>query len=143
MPRLTSNSMSMSFGMLYLSCVKMRELHWTAKTWRVTQCQRVGAFIMMVFGMTQPRGELMTYRARGGHATDWANPTRYVNEETNKTLYNPINGTIVQGGSGSYRWLVYITTLLLQEASGLLDCIVGHPNCTSASSILLVLLEPH
>ena len=27
--------------------------------------------------MTQPRGELTTYRARGGHATDWANPTRY------------------------------------------------------------------
>ena len=26
--------------------------------------------------MTQPRGELTTYRARGGHATDWANPTR-------------------------------------------------------------------
>ena len=32
MPKLTSNSMSMSLGMLYLSCVKMRELHWTAKT---------------------------------------------------------------------------------------------------------------
>ena len=32
MPRLTSNSMSISLGMLYLSCVKMRELHWTAKT---------------------------------------------------------------------------------------------------------------
>ena len=26
--------------------------------------------------MTRPRGELTTYRARGGHATDWANPTR-------------------------------------------------------------------
>ena len=26
--------------------------------------------------MTQPRGELTTYRARGGHTTDWANPTR-------------------------------------------------------------------
>ena len=25
---------------------------------------------MMVFGMTRPRGELTTYRARGGHATD-------------------------------------------------------------------------
>ena len=24
--------------------------------------------------MTRPRGELTTYRARGGHATDWANP---------------------------------------------------------------------
>ena len=32
---------------------------------------------MMVFGMTRPRGELTTYRARGGHAIDWANPTRY------------------------------------------------------------------
>ena len=28
--------------------------------------------------MTRPRGELTTYRARGGHATDWANPTRYM-----------------------------------------------------------------
>ena len=36
---------------------------------------------MMVFGMTRPRGELTTYRARGGHATDWANPTRF------KTFY--------------------------------------------------------
>ena len=25
---------------------------------------------IMVFGMTRPRGELTTYRARGGHATD-------------------------------------------------------------------------
>ena len=25
--------------------------------------------------MTRPRGELTTYRARGGHATEWANPT--------------------------------------------------------------------
>ena len=32
MPRLTSNSMSMSLRMLYLSCVKMRELHCPAKT---------------------------------------------------------------------------------------------------------------
>ena len=30
-------------------------------------------------GMTRPRGELTTYRARGGHATNWANPTRYRN----------------------------------------------------------------
>ena len=27
-------------------------------------------FFMMVFGMTRPRGELTTYRARGDHATD-------------------------------------------------------------------------
>ena len=26
--------------------------------------------------MTRPRGELTTYRARGGHATDWGNPTQ-------------------------------------------------------------------
>ena len=32
MPRLTSNSVSMSLTMLYLSCVKMRELHCPAKT---------------------------------------------------------------------------------------------------------------
>ena len=25
----------------------------------------------------RPRGELTTYRARGGHATDWVNPTRF------------------------------------------------------------------
>ena len=55
MPRLISNSMSMSLRMLYLSCVKMRELHCPAKTeteactWRVTQCQRVGAFIRSCF----------------------------------------------------------------------------------------------
>ena len=30
----------------------------------------VCTIFMMVFGMTRPRGELMTYRARGGHATD-------------------------------------------------------------------------
>ena len=29
----------------------------------------------MVFGVTRPWGELTTYRARGGQATDWANPT--------------------------------------------------------------------
>ena len=32
MPRLTSNSVSMLLRMLYLSCVKMRELHCPAKT---------------------------------------------------------------------------------------------------------------
>ena len=32
MPRLTSNSVSMSLRMLYLSCVKMRELHCPTKT---------------------------------------------------------------------------------------------------------------
>ena len=51
MPVLTSNSVSMSVRMLYLSCVKIWELHCPAKTehklalGRVTQCQRVGAFI--------------------------------------------------------------------------------------------------
>ena len=49
----------------------------------------------------------------------------------------------VAGGFGSYRWFVYITTLLLREASWLLHRIVGHPNPASALSILLVLLEPH
>ena len=38
--------------------------------------EAVCTIFMMVFGMTRPRGELTTYRARGGHATDWANPTR-------------------------------------------------------------------
>ena len=32
MPRLTSNSVSMSLRMLYLSCVKMQMLHCPAKT---------------------------------------------------------------------------------------------------------------
>ena len=32
MPRLTSNSVSMSLRMLYLSCVKMQELHCPVKT---------------------------------------------------------------------------------------------------------------
>ena len=32
MPGLTSNSVSMSLRMLYLSCVKIRELHCPAKT---------------------------------------------------------------------------------------------------------------
>ena len=31
---------------------------------------------MMVFGMTRLRGELTTYRVRGGHANDWANRTQ-------------------------------------------------------------------
>ena len=38
--------------------------------------EAVCTIFMMVFGMTRPRGELTTYRARGGQATDWANPTR-------------------------------------------------------------------
>ena len=38
--------------------------------------EAVCTIFMMVFGMTRPRGELTTFRARGGHATDWANPTR-------------------------------------------------------------------
>ena len=54
-----------------------------------------------------------------------------------------IDGAMVQGGCRSYRWCAYITTLLLQEASWLLDCNVEHPNCASGPSILLVLLEPH
>ena len=29
--------------------------------------------------MTRPRGQLTTYRARGQHATDWANPTHWLN----------------------------------------------------------------
>ena len=32
MPRLTSNSMSLSLRMLYLSCVKMREIHCPVKS---------------------------------------------------------------------------------------------------------------
>ena len=50
----------------------------------------------------------------------------------NKKYRYPIDGAMVQGGLGSYRWFVYITTLLLREASSLLDCIVGDPKCASA-----------
>ena len=38
--------------------------------------EAVCTIFMMVFGMTWPRGELTTYPARGGHATDLANLTR-------------------------------------------------------------------
>ena len=44
------------------------------------------AIFMMVFGMTRLRGELTTYRARGGHATDWANPTRFPKKEPSNTI---------------------------------------------------------
>ena len=40
--------------------------------------EAVCTIFMMVFGMTRPGGELTTYCARGGRATDWANPTRFV-----------------------------------------------------------------
>ena len=44
--------------------------------------------------MTLPRGELTTYRARGGHATDWANPPRFALkksfESSNETCYNAV-----------------------------------------------------
>ena len=67
----------------------------------------------------------------------------HVNEEQIITGYQ-IDGAIGSlGDFGSYRWFVYITTLLLREASWLLYCIVGHPKPASAPSILLVLLEPH
>ena len=36
--------------------------------------------------MTRPRGELTTYRARGGHATDWANPTRFQRKANIQTI---------------------------------------------------------
>ena len=49
----------------------------------------------------------------------------------------------VEGGFWSYRWFVYITTLLLQEASWVVYCFVGHLNPASVPSSLLVLLEPH
>ena len=70
MPRLTLNSVSLR--MLYLSCVKIRELYCPAMTeqklalggW-VTQCQRVGAFMMILFGMTRPGCEPAAYRMRG------------------------------------------------------------------------------
>ena len=54
-------------------------LHYQTPT--LTHCvpcrEAVCTIFMMVFGMTRPGGELTTYRVRGGHATDWANPTRF------------------------------------------------------------------
>ena len=54
--------------------------------------EAVCTIFMMVFGMTRPRGELTTYRARGGHATDWANPTRSVRYEHMKLVYATHDG---------------------------------------------------
>ena len=63
------------------------------------------------------------------------------------TNSNQLPGRCAMDSSGGGRvWeisIVYITTLLLQEAPSLLYCIVGHPNPASAPSILSVLLEPH
>ena len=67
---------------------------------------------------------------------------RLINEEQIITGYPIDGGWRVEGGLGSYGWFVYITTLLLREASLLLYCIAGHLNPVSAPSILLVLLEP-
>ena len=38
--------------------------------------------------MTRPRIELTTYRARGGHVTNWANPTRFTQMDYDKSLIN-------------------------------------------------------
>ena len=54
----------------------------------------------------------------------------------------PIDGAIVQGGPKSHGLIVYITTLLLQEASWLFGCIEGIMNFSRAY-IMLVLLELH
>ena len=48
---------------------------------------------MMVFGMTRPGDELTTYCVRGGHATDWANPTRCKLEQRSDAYYNDYSGT--------------------------------------------------
>ena len=42
----------------------------------------------------------------------------------------------VDCGFGSYRWFVYITTLLLRDASWILILVVGHPNGLSAIYIV-------
>ena len=58
--------------------------------------------------MTRLRGELTTYRARGGHATDWANPTR---------LETYTNGQMQNMQTGSHRpnlkWKLFIVFLIL------------------------------
>ena len=43
--------------------------------------------------MTRPRGELTTYRARGGHATDWANPTQLEIKRKHLCSYSSYNNT--------------------------------------------------
>ena len=47
--------------------------------------------------MTRPWGELTTYRARGGHATDWANPTRFIKHEH----WMNISGLLTQSATAS------------------------------------------
>ena len=54
-----------------------------------------------------------------------------------------IDGTKVQLWPVLKLSMVCLHNAFVGEASGLLDCIVGHPNCASAPSILLVLLEPY
>ena len=51
-----------------LSAFPHRQLHTLPDL--LDSWEAVCTIFMMVFGMTRPRGELTTYRARGGHATD-------------------------------------------------------------------------
>ena len=58
----------------------------------------------------------------------------------------PIDGAIlvrVDGSFGSYRWFVYITTLLLRDASWILILHCGPSKPPQRHLYLLVLLEPH
>ena len=72
-------------------------------------CREVVCTIfMMVFGMTRPRGELTTYCARGGHATDWANPTLI------ELLYRVINCCSLDN--------IWITPIVINTAINYLYC---------------------
>ena len=46
--------------------------------------------------MTRPGGELTTYRARGGHAIDWANPTRSLKSKDRKRAHSIQMGAIIR-----------------------------------------------
>ena len=51
----------------------------------------------------RPRGELTTYRARGGHATDWANPTRSLSAQI-RQIQSIWSLKFIWGSSIIYSW---------------------------------------
>ena len=61
--------------------------------------EAVCTIFMMVFGMTRPRGKLTTYRARGGHATDWANPTAKSKGHRDGKVWNILFFSCYKGAS--------------------------------------------
>ena len=57
------------FSIILLLCLCENPKTLLIKFWTPGERYRpTGPLVMMVFGMTRPGGELMTYRVRGGHA---------------------------------------------------------------------------